>query len=52
MEDDEDIEVMGDEDDDDVGDRPKDVEVDSDVDDIDFDNFKGIHFNDDPNSKY
>jgi hypothetical protein len=26
--------------------------VDSDVDDIDFDNFKGIYFNDDPNRKY
>lgn len=26
--------------------------VDSDVDDIDFQNFKGIYINDDPNSKY
>lgn len=26
--------------------------VDSDVDDIDFKNFKGIYFNDDPNRKY
>ncbi len=25
---------------------------DSDVDDLDFDNFKGIYFNDDPNRKY
>ena len=28
------------------------AEVDSDVDDIDFKNFKGIYFNDDPNRKY
>ena len=26
--------------------------IDSDVDDIDFQNFKGIYFNDDPNRKY
>ena len=26
--------------------------MDSDVDDIDFQNFKGIYFNDDPNRKY
>lgn len=26
--------------------------VDSDVDDLDFDNFKGIYFNEDPNRKY
>lgn len=26
--------------------------ADSDVDDIDFKNFKGIYFNDDPNRKY
>jgi cytochrome c553 len=26
--------------------------ADSDVDDIDFNNFKGIYFNDDPNRKY
>ncbi len=25
---------------------------DSDVDDLDFNNFKGIYFNDDPNRKY
>ena len=28
------------------------VEFNSDIDDIDFDNFKGIYFNDDPNRKY
>lgn len=28
------------------------VAVDSDVDEIDFQNFKGIYFNDDPNRKY
>ena len=30
----------------------EDGEKDSDVDDLDFNNFKGIYFNDDPNRKY
>lgn len=29
-----------------------DQKIDSDVDEIDFENFKGIYFNDDPNRKY
>ncbi len=30
----------------------KSDENDSEVDDLDFNNFKGIYFNDDPNRKY
>lgn len=34
------------------GNEKEGAAVDSDVDDIDFQNFKGIYFNDDPNRKY
>ena len=37
---------------DDVDFEEEEGQGDSDVDDLDFNNFKGIYFNDDPNRKY
>jgi hypothetical protein len=46
------VAYLMDDDDDDSGDDQNPKAKDSDVDDLDFDNFKGIYFNDDPNRKY
>lgn len=44
--------MEADEDDQDDEDDEEEEHADSDIDDIDFQNFKGIYFNDDPNRKY